>query len=250
VGAWIEPQLSGGPGPLVKEQIPAGYDSYLRVLHPVTDSAGVPVSWFDVARVTGQTPHREMQWHSIVGSMVPHSLAGAEWVGPRPYLGELEQPALGVLSTILAHHTKHADNCFFGFSTLYPEVEEAGLGYSLLSFPYREFVVLEGQLSHLESDSTTADGQADEVAAGNGSSADGDILVDVFWGRAPNLMWPIDREWYVASEMDFDSTLIGGSSRLIEELMAESRLETWVMDPGDSLADDADRINQVKGQEA
>lgn len=244
VGAWIEPQLSWGPGALVREQIPGDYNFFLRILHPVTDSAGASVSWSDVARATGRTPHREMQWHSIVGSAVPHSLAGAEWVGPRPCLGELEQPDLGVLSAIVADHTKHVDDCFFGFSMIYPEVEEAGPGSSLLKFPRREFVVLEGPLAHLETNSITSEPGADEMTAGSNDAEGGDPLMDVFWGRAPNLMWPIDREWYVASEIDFDSTLVGGSKSLIEELMAETRLETWVMEPSDSLAEDADRINQ------
>lgn len=49
VGAWIEPQLSGGAGALVREQIPGDYNFFLRIFHPVTDSAGASVSWSDVA---------------------------------------------------------------------------------------------------------------------------------------------------------------------------------------------------------
>jgi hypothetical protein len=42
---------------------------------------------------------------------------------------------------------------------------------------------------------------------------------------SPNLWWPDDRAWIVASEIDYAWTYVGGSSGLIETLLLDHRLE-------------------------
>ncbi len=64
-----------------------------------------------------------------------------------------------------------------------------------------------------------------------------------FSPQSPNLFWPADHAWCVASEIDFDSTVVGGSEMLIEALLDADGLETWRVEPDDSLACDADTIN-------
>jgi hypothetical protein len=51
----------------------------------------------------------------------------------------------------------------------------------------------------------------------------------MFPGRsqAPNLIWPADRSWYVASEYDLDSTLVGCSRHLADAILAAPELEVW-----------------------
>jgi hypothetical protein len=49
----------------------------------------------------------------------------------------------------------------------------------------------------------------------------------------------------VASEIDFDSTLVGGSVRLIDVILRTPELDAWPVTADDSLAYDADGINQV-----
>lgn len=41
-----------------------------------------------------------------------------------------------------------------------------------------------------------------------------------------NLMWPADRSWFLAKEIDFEVTLIGGSTELIAELEDSSHFQT------------------------
>ena len=67
---------------------------------------------------------------------------------------------------------------------------------------------------------------------------------DWFLPRSPNLFWPDDRSWCVTSEIDFDSTLVGGSIGLIDEILANDRLEAWSIRPHDSMARDGDTINR------
>src|SRR4051812_10612910 len=121
-GSWIEPKLSGGPGPLVKEQIPSDYDAYIRLFHPADDGQGNLVTWTEVAQRLGQTPHRQMQWHTLVGSANPASLAGSSWSGARPSLGGIDNSLINPLCQLLTTDTHNENPCYFGLSTIHGEV--------------------------------------------------------------------------------------------------------------------------------
>ena len=71
--------------------------------------------------------------------------------------------------------------------------------------------------------------------------------LDGFDPQSPNLMWPPSKEWFVASEIDFDSTLVGGSTELIRAILDAPELDAWPVKPADSLAFDADKVNTVPG---
>ena len=47
----------------------------------------------------------------------------------------------------------------------------------------------------------------------------------------------------MATEIDLDSTLVGGTRALVAELLGHERLEVLRIRPGGSLRADADRIN-------
>jgi hypothetical protein len=49
--------------------------------------------------------------------------------------------------------------------------------------------------------------------------------------------------WFLASAIDFDSTLIGGWSDLIDALLGSADLDCGAISPTDSLRHDADSIN-------
>jgi hypothetical protein len=51
--------------------------------------------------------------------------------------------------------------------------------------------------------------------------------------QTPNLWWPTDQAWCVASEIDFPWTYVGGSGELIDQLIADDRLETVSASPDD-----------------
>ncbi|MET0763475.1 MAG: hypothetical protein ABWY29_01320 [Blastococcus sp.] len=69
------------------------------------------------------------------------------------------------------------------------------------------------------------------------------VTDDWFSPQSPNLMWPDDRSWCLASEIDFDSTLIGGSQELVDALLGCPGLEAWPVSPTDDLSFRGDRIN-------
>jgi hypothetical protein len=61
--------------------------------------------------------------------------------------------------------------------------------------------------------------------------------------EAPNLLWPADHAWFMASEVDFDSTLVGGSAQLIQAIIGSPALEALAIEPAASLTWSADKIN-------
>lgn len=50
-----------------------------------------------------------------------------------------------------------------------------------------------------------------------------------FSAQTPQFFWPADHAWCVATEIDEDSTVIGGSSELVDQLCASEDLEVlWI----------------------
>ena len=67
----------------------------------------------------------------------------------------------------------------------------------------------------------------------------------VGWIQSPQLWWPDDHAWAVASEIDYDSTLVAGSVELAEALEATPGIECLRIEPTASLYIDADEINSA-----
>jgi hypothetical protein len=67
------------------------------------------------------------------------------------------------------------------------------------------------------------------------------------WGsfdpQSPNLFWPQDHAWCVATEIDLFFTFVAGSEKLAKSLLADARFETWRVFPGDPITWDSDKIN-------
>lgn len=53
--------------------------------------------------------------------------------------------------------------------------------------------------------------------------------------QTPNLWWPADRSWCVATEIDLAWTYVGGSAELVRRLESDARIEALPASPGDSL---------------
>ena len=219
-GAWIDPLLGGEFG-AVSLQVPNCFPAYARICHPAKDVDGLPVDWVTVASATGRTPHALMQWHALVGSPDPFNFTGSLWPGQEPDLGNLESDQLIALCDVLNAHSADVSRCFVGIWVGWGWAGLAG-SHEQLRRPGREYFLLEGPLS-----------------------AAGDVANEGWNTHSPNLLWPEDRTWFVASEIDFDSTLVGGTEDLIGAILGTPGLDAWPVGPTDSLAHDADKINHV-----
>jgi hypothetical protein len=69
------------------------------------------------------------------------------------------------------------------------------------------------------------------------------LVEDWLSPSSPNLIWPEDRAWFVASEIDFDSTLVASSENLARWILEDRRLEAFPVKPRDPLTWNADKIN-------
>ncbi len=258
-GAWIKPRLGGEFG-AVTLQVPEGFAAYARVFHPASDSEWNSVKWADVATACGTTAHREMQWHSIVGLPEPENYRDSKWPGQEPSTGTMDLDDLDALCEILAAHTADPEQVLYGLCTIEPWEEsftkKEVKRHRLLRLPWgRHYVVLAGHLSavdQLANDGTANPGpsrttftlvaqapsKAEESPEHTSGSDEPCESRD-----APNLIWPADHSWLVASEVDFDSTLVGGSAELIQTIVDSPKLEAWRVEPTDSLASDADKVN-------
>ena len=242
--AWIAPRLGGDFG-AVTRTVPGGYEAYARICHPVADRDGRPVTWSEVAAATGAQAHRLMQWHALVGSSDPLNFTGSVWGGSDPRRGNLAPEALVALISLLGDHTAAASACFFclweghGWVDRPPtEVRSYSAGVdrpepapraaafsaeelcrARVELPHRRYLLLLGALP-----AATQIGFPPHR-------------------QSPNLFWPADQAWCVATELDFDSTLVGGTTELINAILDVPALDVWQMQAEDSLAADADLIN-------
>lgn len=259
VGAWIAPRLRGFGG-RVGCVVPQGYEAYARVLHAPEINAAprAGLTWGDVCKATGAVPHALMQWRSISHAAGAGSVdAGrdAAWDGPEPEEGNLPSSALAELIAVLAPFTGEQD-CFFavwegwgwvdGAGTALviattdpdaprapvagqaPGVPAAALQAPRLRHPGRDYLLFRGSL---------------ELALRIGQQ----VTPDWFLPQSPSLLWPEDRTWCIATEIDFDSTLVGGPAALVEAVL-QSGLEVWPVQPEDDLSYSGDRINGMRAR--
>lgn len=257
-GAWIAKRLRGDFG-AVTLQVPSGFEAYARICHPAADHDEHPVTWPQVASATGRTAHALMQWHALVGSPDWLNFTGSLWPGAVPERGNLAPEVLKQLCALLGAHTSDAAHCFFGLWIGWGWVHGGGIRMTFrcaegsdgstvepaerippafsanelsrprLELPGREYLLFSGPLS-----------AATQIGDSHG--------VLGFDPKSPNLMWPSDRAWFLVSEIDFDSTLVGGTRDLIESILGNPGLDAWPVGPKDSFAHDADRINLIEPQ--
>jgi hypothetical protein len=244
-GAWILPALNGDWGGQVKNLVPQIYEAYARIFHPAQDEEGNPVTWAEVASRLGTIAHPEMQWHAIVGSYDPTNFTDKRWPGGDPGRGELDDEDLDVLCRFLADHTGTPDSVYFGMSTIHSGVIEEWPDAPQHEQTHRQWVILKGPLAAVDQITLSSRHGFSFVFYSAGHGPPPDEPAERSLREAPSLIWPEDRAWFVASEVDFDSTLVGGSRALIDALLAASELEALEVDDEVSLTADADKLNPV-----
>ncbi|WP_127130347.1 hypothetical protein [Georgenia sp. SYP-B2076] len=245
--SWLAGRLTGPIGTVVGT-VPDGYAAYARVLHPVDRHDGTqPVTWAQVSEVTGRQVHPTVQWHALIGSDDPYDRGSDVWPDGRPEWGNLSVAPLQALCDVLAAHTTTPQHCYFalweGWGQLsggraWVRLASDGSGGSepppLLTpqersaprvhLPGRDYFLFRGPLSAVL-----------DLARYDGP--------EFGWAQSPNLFWPADRAWCVATEIDFDSTLVGGAPEAVEAVLASPALEAWRIGSRDSLRSDADAVN-------
>ena len=54
---------------------------------------------------------------------------------------------------------------------------------------------------------------------------------------------PADRAWFLATDVDLDSTYVGGTQSLVDALISDERIEAWPAQVNNSITSASDTIN-------
>ena len=206
-GRWLQQRLwPWGPGSNrvgvpVGCLVPEGFPAYARIVHPAfrsTDHGQEPVRWSTVAEWTGRRTHPTMQFHPVAGLKWPTE---PPW-GHAPWPGTLQTTEAEALLPILRAETTTPGRCFFA---LWEGFGDAELNSLVASFPrleltHRAYLLFRGSLETFP-------------------------WFDTGLPQSPNLWWPDDHAWVVASEIDGFDTYLAGSKECVERVLNEPVLE-------------------------
>ncbi|WP_342373300.1 hypothetical protein PCC79_06145 [Propioniciclava soli] len=228
---WIEPRLEPwgwGRGVPVCSQVPTGFAVYLRLFHPAPDGR----RWDRIAAQRYRFAHPLMQWEGLCRNQ-------DEFVNG-PMIGSLPEAEM----RRLFGHLPSADEVYYAFwngfgldyvaAGLDPERPGRVLGQGrridswrtpLLELPSRGYVVLRGPLHPL---ALVTRGQGDAPLEPE---------------QSPNLIWPAEHTWFVATEIDHRFTLIGGDEALATALLDDPELEVVRVQPDDRIDYGGDTVN-------
>lgn len=224
--AWITEHRRPFDDHAVGSLVPVVFEAYARVFHPAwapSPRKDTPLRWDAVAAWSGRTMHALAQWESL--SVPATSTDAAPPFEAPPDTNGLHAEGLGALCEVLAAHTRTPDDCCIGVWEGYGWPVETCAGPDVLDLENRVYLVARGPLT---------------------------LALDIGWdafapprnSEPPNLLWPADRAWFVASDTDLDSTYFGGSAALVEALLEPSHhLEVWPLAATDHITIDSDAIN-------
>jgi hypothetical protein len=133
----------------------------------------------------------------------------------------------------LAHSARDSLNDVFRKPTWQPGIlsDEVSRG-ARLSLPNREHVLFRGGVAEL------ADRAWVLAAPWRDPALESQGLAPRV--ESPSLVWPDDRAWVLVTEVDYDSTIVGGTPGLVRALCADPRLEALPIREGADLGWDAD----------
>jgi len=244
---WIGPRLAPWGGDHTAAiVVPAGFAAYARVLHPaeITEHGDRPVRWSDVAAWSGMPLRPDAQFHSIALPPTAPS-APPPYHGQGPLDGSLYGPDAEVLAGILREWTATPQDCWFcvwdgyGWESAFTFVSASASASAEKGQPPETVAPLrrdpvpgpvrEGPRVQLPHRSYLIyQGPAEAVLALPG--------LDGTFGQCPNLWWPADRAWCVASEIDLPWTYVGGPRGLIDAILADARVEALPAAPDDRVS--------------
>lgn len=212
LGDWINERLlgHGAPGVSVGSVVPTGFARVVRVLHPAGDGR----AWAEVAHAGGRVVHPLVQW----GSIASHFDGSGRSSDVDPAEGST--PA-ATLEAILEHCPAGGDvtyGVWAGFGSWTEGEDPLSLMPGWGGRSYRLF------------------------AAGKAAVTQWPGM-DPWWPQSANRIWPSDHSWCLATEIDWDSTLVACSGEVADALLADRRLEAFEVAYDDDLSWHGDTVN-------
>jgi len=227
-GIWLQQGLwTWGPGSqrqgvAVGCLVPTGFEAYARVLHPAwreTERGPETVRWSEIASWTGATVHPAMQFHRIARLPAHPGQRSPTW-GTVPTGGSLPVAEGDRLAAILRAFTATRHRCYFGVWEGFgvPELN-AFANQPRLRLTHRAYFLFLGPI---------------------------DAVTSLSFGsfqQTPNLWWPEDRAWCVATDIDLSETYLAASEACVQRVIADPGLEAFAITPEARIDVDGDVIN-------
>ena len=188
------------------------------------------VRWREVAEWSGMPLRNDAQFHSIA---LPPERPAAEPpdIGQGPREGSLYAPDALVVAEVAREWTTTPDRCWFsvwdgyGWDNAFWLAEPGAPTPPPIADPIPESVRRGPRVQlPLERNYFLYSGSVEAVAATYPLSRS---------AQSPNLWWPQDHAWCVATELDLQWTYVGGPSAMIEQLLSDDRIEALPADPDD-----------------
>ena len=246
---WVEEALRHGDFGRISGVVPLDFEACVVILHPARRcvctadnlkrlQAGleqpVLVQWSDVAvasipviygsdsqRVLGIPMSRPTQYRRLRdGGWIVERIGGDNGLTPLIRIGDtwIEGPEEGSvppdlalpLVGLLRAATTTPDSCWFGLWDGFGFLSEAERSGASIAAQHRRWLLYRGAAEQLT------------------NSFDS-------WTQSANLVWPEDRSWCLATEIDAECTVIAGSAKLISAIHDEPGLEVQAASPEDRL---------------
>ena len=245
-----------------------GFEAYVRILHPVRAWRGGTETrwrWAEVARRNERIMHPLVQWFSLTDDEERLSFDDL-WQAGQSEDGQLAADLLAALTTPLGHNTATPDQVTAGVWNGWGELDVDGGGLMLVFPESVDPSERERERAHAEAEwraerrravspdvqRMLADGPVLQWPGREyllfdtslSELADPEWVVDAGIARLmPQLLWPADRTWVVASEIDWDSTVVAGPRALIDEILVSAVWESFEVAERSDLSWDGDVIN-------
>lgn len=273
-GAWA--RVGGVAG--------TGFEAYARILHPLTarrvdlsveDAWGIhPVletarwTWAEIARRNGRAMHPLVQWNAITDQEQSLDFADG-WQAGQVEEGRLAPDLLAALTGHLAAATVTPEDLVAAFWVGHGELNGSSTGYILLTSeedagegweapprPPRRLPVSAPVRTLVDRGPYFLWPGREMVLLGTGVTE----LSDPGWGETagigwweddpapvtPQLLWPGGQEWVLASEIDWDSTIVAGPRALVDAVLADDRFEAFEVTADADLTQDGDTVNAAR----
>ena len=220
---WVLESLKPFNTYCVGSVVPPVFACYARIFHPGWRVAGdirIPVRWSEMAAHTGRTAHRLMQWPSFLGMSRIDDFVNADGtvIAP-PDEGTLPTAVYLPLRVVLASHT----DCRGVWLAVWP-----GFGQD-----YKNFVPDTASIDRGQRWWDLFRAPLDQM----------DLSFYEGMDQTANMIWPDDHSWCLATDIDLNTTYIGGREPLIQDLLAGDALEVWPAEPDDDISFNADTLN-------
>lgn len=164
---------------------------------------------------------------------------------------------------LLGHLGENPSRAFLGWQDGAPLGHNDMLAHSRsdpFNNPYKKPTWQQGILPREISDGPRLElpGRGHVLFRGHGAEfADAEWVLTVPWrdreaeshgfppsAHSPSLVWPADRTWIWVSEVDYDSTIVGGSRELIDAILASPALESREIPADADLTWTGDKVNR------